>query len=160
MKRIIAYSSIAHMSLAVLGVFANNIQGLQGAMYLMLAHGFVSSALFLLIGVLYDRYHSRFIRHYGGLAQVMPMYAIFFLLFTLANIGFPLTYNFLSEFLVFAAVFREGFWVGILTTTGMLLSVLYAIWLANRLLFGDLNITYISGFFDVDHEEAGMLWML
>jgi len=109
MKRIIAYSSIAHMSLAVLGVFANNIQGLQGAMYLMLAHGFVSSALFLLIGVLYDRYHSRFIRHYGGLAQVMPMYAIFFLLFTLANIGFPLTYNFLSEFLVFAAVFREGF---------------------------------------------------
>jgi NADH-quinone oxidoreductase subunit M len=108
-KRIIAYSSIAHISMAVIGVFANNLQGLQGAMYLILAHGFVSSALFLLVGVLYDRHHSRFVKNYGGLAQVMPIYACFFLLFTMANIGFPLTFNFLSEYLIFISVFREGF---------------------------------------------------
>jgi NADH-quinone oxidoreductase subunit M len=98
-KRIIAYSSIAHMNMAVLGMFAFNYQGVHGSIALMLAHGFVSGALFMGIGVIYDRYHSRIVNHYGGLVQVMPLFAVFFLFFSVANMGFPGTYNYVGEML-------------------------------------------------------------
>jgi NADH-quinone oxidoreductase subunit M len=98
-KRIIAYSSIAHMNMVVLGMFSYTYQGISGAMSLMLAHGFVSGALFMAIGVIYDRHHTRIVNHYGGLAQVMPLFATFFLFFSVANMGFPGTYNFVGELL-------------------------------------------------------------
>jgi NADH:ubiquinone oxidoreductase subunit 4 (subunit M) len=98
-KRVIAYSSIAHMNLAVLGMFSFTYVGIHGSIVLMLAHGFVSGALFLLIGVLYDRYHTRIINQYGGLTQIMPLFAAFFLFFTFANMGIPLSYNFVGELL-------------------------------------------------------------
>lgn len=103
-KRIIAYSSIAHMNLAVLGMFSYTYQGVHGSILLMLAHGFVSGALFMLVGVIYDRYHSRIISHYGGLTSVMPLFAVFFLFFTIANMGFPGTYNFIGELLSMAGI--------------------------------------------------------
>jgi len=98
-KRIIAYSSIAHMNLAVLGMFSYTYIGIHGSVVLMLAHGFVSGALFILIGVVYSRFHSRLVHHYGGLTQVMPLFAVFFLFFSIANMGFPGTYNFVGELL-------------------------------------------------------------
>jgi NADH-quinone oxidoreductase subunit M len=100
LKKIIAYSSVAHMNFALLGFFVNNSQGLEGSLYIMLGHGVVSSALFLCIGMLYDRYHTRNILYYGGLVQVMPIFSIFFLIFTLTNVGLPGTVNFVGEFLI------------------------------------------------------------
>tara|TARA_R110001592_G_scaffold326921_1_gene607930 strand:- start:4892 stop:5290 length:399 start_codon:yes stop_codon:yes gene_type:complete len=100
LKKIIAYSSVAHMNFALLGFFLNNSQGFEGSLYLMLGHGLVSSALFLTIGILYDRYHTRNILYYGGLVQMMPIFSIFFFFFTLGNIGFPSTVNFVGEFLI------------------------------------------------------------
>jgi NADH-quinone oxidoreductase subunit M len=104
LKKTIAYSSVAHMNYAMLGLFTNNAQGIEGCLYFMLGHGVVSSALFLCIGMLYDRYHTRNILYYGGLVQVMPIYTIFFLIFTLANMGLPGTVNFVGEFLVMVGV--------------------------------------------------------
>jgi len=98
-KRIIAYSSVIHMNLIMLGIFSYTYQGLQGSIILMLAHGFVSGALFMIIGVLYDRYHTRIVNHYGGLTQVMPLFAVFFLFFSICNMGFPGSYNFVGEML-------------------------------------------------------------
>jgi NADH:ubiquinone oxidoreductase subunit 4 (subunit M) len=100
LKKIIAYSSVAHMNFALLGLFTNNVQGIEGCLFFMLGHGVVSSGLFLCIGILYDRYHTRNILYYGGLVQVMPIFSLFFLIFTLANIGFPGMVNFVGEFLV------------------------------------------------------------
>lgn len=105
-KRIIAYSSIAHMNLIVLGIFTCTFQGLDGAIYLMIGHGIVSSGLFLCVGVLYDRYHTRLLRYYGGVGQIMPLFSIFFFLFTLANMSFPGTSNFIGEFLIFVGLFK------------------------------------------------------
>jgi NADH-quinone oxidoreductase subunit M len=104
LKKTIAYSSVAHMNYALLGLFTNNTQGIEGCLYFMLGHGVVSSALFLCIGMLYDRYHTRNILYYGGLVQVMPIYTIFFFIFILANIGLPGTVNFIGEFLVMVGV--------------------------------------------------------
>jgi NADH-quinone oxidoreductase subunit M len=104
LKKVIAYSSVAHMNFALLGLFANNMQGIEGSMFFMLGHGVVSSALFLIIGMLYDRYHTRNILYYGGLVQVMPIFSLFFLIFILANIGLPGTVNFIGEFLVLVGV--------------------------------------------------------
>jgi NADH:ubiquinone oxidoreductase subunit 4 (subunit M) len=104
LKRVIAYSSIAHMNMAVLGMFSFTYPGVHGSVVLMLAHGFVSGALFMLIGVLYDRYHTRIINHYGGLTTVMPLFATFFLFFTFANMGIPLSYNFVGELLIMVGI--------------------------------------------------------
>jgi NADH:ubiquinone oxidoreductase subunit 4 (subunit M) len=126
-KRIIAYSSIAHMNLAVLGMFSFTYIGLQGSVVLMLAHGFVSGALFMLIGVLYDRYHSRIVNHYGGLTQVMPLFAIFFLFFTIGNMGFPGTYNFVGEALSMIGIGLQSFELAVGAGLGLLASALYSI---------------------------------
>ena len=143
-KRIIAYSSIAHMNLIVLGLFSCTFYGIDGAIYLMIGHGIVSSGLFFCVGVLYDRYHTRLIRHYGGIGQLMPIFGIFFFLFTLANMSFPGTSNFIGEFLIFTGLFKSNPWVTLLAATGIVWSAIYSIWLFNRVVFGSLNIGEIN----------------
>lgn len=153
LKKIIAYSSVAHMNFALLGLFTDNSLGLEGSLYLMLAHGIVSSALFLSIGVLYDRYHTRNILYYGGLTAVMPLFSIFFLLFTLANIGMPGTVNFVGEFLVLLGVFQHNTLVAILAATSMVLGAVYSIWLYNRLVFGQIRVKVLLLFSDLTRRE-------
>lgn len=127
LKRIIAYSSVAHMNLIVLGLFSFTHQGLDGAIYLMICHGIVSSGLFFCIGILYDRYHTRSLKQYSGLVQVMPLYAIFFFIFTLANMGFPGTANFPGELLILTGVFEHNVFNNILAATSVVLSAIYSI---------------------------------
>ena len=152
-KRIIAYSSIAHMNMVVLGMFSFTYQGIAGSINLMLAHGFVSGALFMAIGVIYDRYHTRIVNHYGGLVQVMPLFATFFLFFSVANMGFPGTYNFVGELLSMIGIGMQSWDLAVLAGLGLLASALYSIWLANRLLFGNVKVTYIHAFSDVIGRE-------
>jgi NADH-quinone oxidoreductase subunit M len=127
MKRIIAYSSIAHMNLIVLGLFALNQHGIDGAIYLMIGHGIVSSGLFFCVGILYDRYHTRLLKYYGGLAIVMPLFVIFFVLFTLANMSFPGTSNFIGEFVILLGIFSRNSFIAFCAGTGIVLSALYSI---------------------------------
>jgi NADH-ubiquinone oxidoreductase chain 4 len=127
LKRVIAYSSVAHMNLVMLGLFSYNQQGIEGATYLMVGHGVVSTALFFCVGVLYDRYHSRLLRYYGGLATVMPLFAFFFFSFTLANMSFPGTSNFLGELLVFLGIFSKNSSVLLFSTAGIVLSAVYSV---------------------------------
>jgi proton-translocating NADH-quinone oxidoreductase chain M len=148
LKRIIAYSSIAHMNMVVLGIFANNWQGLEGALYLMIGHGIVSSALFFLVGVIYDRFHTRLLRYYGGLIQVMPIFGIFFFFFTLGNIGFPGTSNFIGEILILVGIFEKNILIAVFAGFGVILSAVYSMWLYNRLFFGTLKLNY--GFYFID----------
>lgn len=127
LKRIIAYSSVAHMNVIVLGLFSFTHQGIDGAIYLMIGHGIVSSALFFCVGVLYDRYHTRSLKQYSGLVQVMPLFCIFFFIFTLANMSFPGTSNFVGELLIFAGLFEKNSFILILSATGIILSAVYSI---------------------------------
>lgn len=127
LKRIIAYSSVSHMNLAMLGLFSNSSQGVDGAIYLMVAHGVVSTALFFCIGVLYDRHHSRLLRYYGGVALVMPIFAAMFLSFNLANMGFPGTANFPGEIAVFQGVFNRNIFVAVLASTAIVLGAIYSV---------------------------------
>lgn len=127
LKRIIAYSSVAHMNLVMLGLFSNSQQGIEGAIYLMVGHGVVSAALFFCVGVLYDRYHSRLIRYYGGLSTVMPLLSTAFFLFSLANMSFPGTSNFLGELLLFLGVFAKSTIVVVFATTGVVFSAIYSV---------------------------------
>lgn len=126
MKRIIAYSSIAHMNLAVLGLFSGSVDAINGGIFITVSHGFVSAGMFALIGVYYDRYHSRLVTHYAGLARTMPLYAIIFIIFTLANIGFPLSFNFLGELSVTIALMRNFIFAGMIGLLSILLGVVYA----------------------------------
>jgi NADH:ubiquinone oxidoreductase subunit 4 (subunit M) len=142
MKRIIAYSSVAHMNLVVLGIFSGNIQGISGSIFLMIAHGIVSSALFFAIGVLYDKYSTRIVYYYGGLVQTMPMFSTFLLIFCLGNVGLPGTCNFIGELLVFIGLAEKNFFVLIISVTGVILSVLYTMYFCNRVIFGNLNVNY------------------
>jgi len=127
LKRIIAYSSVAHINLVMLGLFSTNQQGIEGAVYLIIGHGVVSAALFFCVGVVYDRYHSRLLRYYGGLVVVMPLFASILLVFTLANISFPGTSNFLGELLLFLGVFEKSPFVLIFSTAGIVFSAVYSI---------------------------------
>jgi proton-translocating NADH-quinone oxidoreductase chain M len=138
LKKIIAYSSVAHMGFVTIGLFTANIQGITGSIFIMLSHGLISSALFLCVGVLYDRYHTRILKYYNGIAQTMPIFAIIFLFFTLANLGFPGTSAFVGEILTLFGAFQSNVWVTILAATGMVLGAAYSIWLCNRILFGRL----------------------
>jgi proton-translocating NADH-quinone oxidoreductase chain M len=160
MKRVIAYSSVAHMNLVMLGLFSNNVQGVEGAVYLMIGHGVVSTALFFCVGVLYDRYHSRLFRYYGGLVVRMPLFATFFFVFTLANMGFPGTSNFLGEILIFLGVFANNATVLILSTAGIVGAAVYSIWLYNRICFGTLKVAFVSEFRDIKRYEFAVLTSL
>ena len=152
-KRIIAYTSIAHMNLVILGIFSFNIIGLEGAILQSLSHGFVASALFLVIGVVYDRYHTRIVQYYGGLASVMPIYITIFLFFTLANISFPGTSSFVGEFLILVGSFKVNTTITFLGAIGVIIGGAYSLWLLNRIAFGNLKIQYTNKFLDLSPRE-------
>jgi len=152
-KRIIAYSSIAHMNLVVLGIFSFNVMGLQGAIFQSLSHGFVAGGMFLLVGILYDRYHSRLLHYYGGIVHVMPIYSFFFLAFTLANIAVPGTSSFVGEFLLLCGLYKTNIFVCILAGLGVILCAIYSLWLYNRIIFGNLKIVFTKHFYDITLRE-------
>ena len=153
MKRIIAYSSVAHMGFVTIGMFTLNVQGIEGSMLLMLSHGVVSSALFLCVGVVYDRHKTRIIKYYSGLTVKMPLFSIVFLFFILANMGFPGTSSFVSEFLVLAGAFKSNVFVTVLAATGVIWGAGYSIWLYNRVAFGNIRTSHIENFHDLDRRE-------
>jgi len=152
-KRIIAYTSIAHMNLVMLGIFSFNNVGIEGAIFQSLSHGFVASALFLIIGVVYDRYRTRLVQYYGGLATTMPVYVFIFLFFTMANIGLPGTSSFIGEFLILAGSFKVNTSVTFLGATGMVIGGAYSLWLFNRISYGNLKVQYTTQFLDVSFRE-------
>ncbi|WP_340109009.1 NADH-quinone oxidoreductase subunit M [Pikeienuella sp. HZG-20] len=156
MKKLIAYSSVAHMGFVTIGIFSANQQGIDGAIFQMISHGFISGALFLCIGVLYDRMHTREIAAYGGLVVRMPLYAAVFLLFTMANIGLPGTSGFIGEFLTLVGVFQISTWTGVFATTGVILSAAYALWLYRRLVFGELIKESLKNIKDIDRREIAI----
>lgn len=152
-KRIIAYTSIAHMNLVVLGIFSFNNLGIEGAVFQSLSHGFVASALFLIIGVVYERYKTRIIKYFGGLVIVMPIYVFIFLFFSISNIGFPGTSSFIGEFLIFIGIFQINILVAFLSATGMIIGGAYSLWLFNRIAYGNLKIKFSKNFIDLSFKE-------
>ncbi|WP_149537362.1 NADH-quinone oxidoreductase subunit M [Siccirubricoccus phaeus] len=167
MKKLIAYSSVAHMGIVTIGIFTINAQGLSGALFTMLAHGVVSGALFLCVGVLYDRVHSRDILRYGGVAKIMPSYAMVFMLFTMASVGLPGTANFVGEFLVIVGAWRINPWVAFGGALGMVLGAAYMLYLYRRVIFGKLTKPDLRALLDLSPREYAVfaplillaLWM-
>jgi NADH-quinone oxidoreductase subunit M len=153
MKKLIAYSSVAHMGYVTMGIFAANQQGVDGAIFQMLSHGFISGALFLCVGVIYDRMHTREIDAYGGLVNRMPAYALVFMFFTMANVGLPGTSGFVGEFLTLMGIFQVNTWVAAVATSGVILSAAYALWLYRRVVFGDLIKEALKSITDMDRRE-------
>ena len=154
MKKLIAYSSIAHMGVVTIGIFTFNAQGIQGALFQMLSHGIVAGALFMCVGVIYDRMHTRDIIRYGGLAKRMPAYAVVFLVFTMASIGLPGTAGFIGEFLVLVGAFRVNFWLALLGSLGMILGAIYALYLYRRVIFGKLEHADLRSILDLSPREV------
>ena len=153
MKKLIAYSSVAHMGFVTMGIFAANQQGIDGAIFQMISHGFISGALFLCVGVIYDRMHTREIDAYGGLVNRMPAYAMIFMFFTMANVGLPGTSGFVGEFLTLIAVFKVNTWVAAVATSGVIFSAAYALWLYRRVVMGDLIKESLKSITDMGTRE-------
>ena len=156
-KKLIAYSSVAHMGLVSLGTFTFSHEGIDGGIFQMLSHGIVSGALFLCVGVIYDRMHTRLISAYGGLVERMPFYAACFMVFTLANVGLPGTSGFVGEFLTLLAAFRYNTWLAIVGTTGVILSAAYALWLYRRIIFGALEKSSLRDIMDLSPREIAFM---
>jgi proton-translocating NADH-quinone oxidoreductase chain M len=152
-KRIIAYASVAHMNVILIGMFAMNAQGLEGAMIQQLAHGFVASALFLCVGVLYDRHHTRLVKYYGGMAHTMPIFVTIFSFFTMANIAMPVTAGFVGEFLILVGAFQANTTIAVIGATGMVLGGGYSLWLFNRIAYGNLKVQALKAFSDMNRRE-------
>ncbi len=167
MKKLIAYSSVAHMGFVTVGIFTLNVQGIEGAIYLMLSHGVVASALFLIVGVVYDRMHSRDISTYGGLVHRMPAYGLGFMLFMLASVGLPGTSGFVGELLILMGAFQTNSWVAAFTALGVILGAVYMLYLYRRVIFGKLTKKDLMGILDLSGREiaifaplvALVLWM-
>jgi len=167
MKKLIAYSSVAHMAFVTFGLFALNRQGIEGALMVMLSHGLVSGALFLCVGVIYDRLHTREIARYGGLADNMPKYALLFMLFTMASVGLPGTSGFVGEFLSLVGTYERSSWAGIVATTGIILGAAYMLYLYWRVVYGTQRNADAAAMPDLDRREmwllapiaAAVLWM-
>jgi NADH-quinone oxidoreductase subunit M len=157
MKKLIAYSSVAHMGFVTIGIFTMTRQGIDGALFQMISHGLVSAALFLCVGVVYDRLHTREISAYGGLADRMPLYAAAFMVFTLANVGLPGTSGFVGEFLSLAGAFKTNMTVAFLATTGVILSAAYALWLYRKVVFGQLVKPELAHMPDLSFREVAAL---
>ena len=157
MKKLIAYSSVAHMGFVTMGLFSFTEQGIQGAIFQMVSHGIVSSALFLCVGVIYDRMHTREIAAYGGLVERMPRYAVAFLIFTMANVGLPGTSGFIGEFLTLLGTFRVNSNVTLFATLGVILSAAYALYLYRRVVFGVLDKDSLKGILDLNGREVALL---
>jgi proton-translocating NADH-quinone oxidoreductase chain M len=156
-KKIIAYSSVAHMGFVTIGLFSINVQGIVGSIIIMLSHGFVSSGLFLCIGIIYERHHTRLIKYYTGLVQMVPLFCIIFLFFSMANLGFPGTGNYVGEFLTLVGVFESSTFVTLFAASGMILSATYSLWLCNRVIFGKLNTEYVSQYKEINKREFSIL---
>ena len=156
MKKLIAYSSVAHMGYVTIGIFTVTQQGVDGAIFQMLSHGFISGALFLCVGVIYDRMHSREIDAYGGLVNRMPAYALVFMFFTMANVGLPGTSGFVGEFLVLVGIFQVNTWVAAVATSGVILSAAYALWLYRRVMFGALVKEALASITDMSRRERAI----
>jgi NADH-quinone oxidoreductase subunit M len=156
MKKLIAYSSVAHMGYVTMGIFAANQQGVDGAIFQMLSHGFISGALFLCVGVIYDRMHTREIDAYGGLVIRMPAYALVFMFFTMANVGLPGTSGFVGEFLTLMGIFQVNTWVAAVATSGVILSAAYALYLYRRVVFGDLIKEALKTITDMTRREKAI----
>jgi NADH-quinone oxidoreductase subunit M len=167
MKKLIAYSSVAHMGVVVIGIFTFNAQGLEGALFQMLSHGIVSAALFLCVGVIYDRIHTRDIARYGGLAGRMPGYALIFMVFTMASVGLPGTSGFVGEFLVLVGAFKVSLYLAYFGSFGMILGAVYMLYLYRRVIFGKLTRDNLRGILDLSPREVAIftplvgltLWM-
>jgi NADH-quinone oxidoreductase subunit M len=157
MKKLIAYSSVAHMGFVTMGIFTMTVQGVQGGIFQMLSHGIVSAALFLCVGVIYDRMHTRRIDAYSGLINRMPWYALTFMVFMLANVGLPGTSGFVGEFLTLVGAFRVNTLVAILATTGVILSAAYMLWLYRRIIFGRIELESLRGILDMSGREKAIL---
>lgn len=157
MKKLIAYSSVAHMGFVTMGIFAATQQGIQGAIFQMLSHGWISGALFLCVGVIYDRMHTREIAAYGGLANRMPIYAAVFMLFTMANVGLPGTSGFVGEFLTIIGTFQVSTWTALLAATGVILSACYALTLYRKISFGELENEALQSITDVNSREIAVI---
>jgi NADH-quinone oxidoreductase subunit M len=159
-KTLIAYSSVAHMGFVTMGIFTVTVQGVQGAIFQMISHGFVSAALFLCVGIVYDRMHTREIAAYGGLVNRMPWYAVAFLVFTMANVGLPGTSGFVGEFLTLLGAFEANTWVAFFATFGVILSAAYALWLYRKVMLGKLEKPSLQGMQDLDLREKFVLYPL
>ena len=160
MKKLIAYSSVAHMGFVTLGIFTVTQQGIEGSIFQMISHGLVSAALFLCVGVVYERMHTRLINRYGGIVSVMPKYAIVFMIFTLAAIGLPGTSGFIGEFLILMAAFSKNFLVATIASLGVIFAAAYMLWLYRRIVFGDLVKEDLKKMLDLNKTEVLILWSL
>nr|QPK67108.1 NADH dehydrogenase subunit 4 [Pelargonium myrrhifolium] len=167
LKKMIAYSSVAHMNLVTIGIFSLNIQGIEGSLLLMLSHGLVSSALFLCVGLLYDRYKTRLLRYYGGLVSTMPSFSVIFLFFSLANMALPGTSSFVGEILILVGVFQRKSLVATISASAMVLGAAYSLWLYNRVVSGNFKPDFLYKFSDLNSREVfiflpflvGVIWM-
>ncbi|MDB3942313.1 NADH-quinone oxidoreductase subunit M [Candidatus Pelagibacter sp.] len=160
MKKLIAYSSVAHMGFVTLGIFTIQQQGIEGSIIQMISHGLVSAALFLCVGVVYDRMHSRLISSYGGIVTIIPKYSILFMLFTLAALGLPGTSGFIGEFLILMGVFKDNFLVAVIASLGVILGAAYMLWLYKRVVFGKLTNTDLTKMVDLNKSEYFILTCL
>ncbi len=156
-KKLIAYSSVAHMGFVTMGIFSGNVYGIHGAIFQMISHGIVSAALFLCVGVVYDRMHTRDVDAYGGLVSPMPRYAFAFMVFTMANVGLPGTSGFVGEFLTMFGAFQANTWVAFFAAFGVILSAAYALWLYRRVIFGAFTKESLKGILDLDAREMVVL---
>jgi len=160
MKKLVAYSSISHMGFVTLGFFMFNSLGLEGALVQMISHGFVSGAMFLCIGVLYDRMHSRQIADYGGVVNTMPKFAAFFMLFAMANSGLPATSGFVGEFMVVLGAVKYNFWIGFIAATTLILGAAYSLWMYKRVVFGKVANKHVAELEDINGREFAFLAIL
>jgi NADH-quinone oxidoreductase subunit M len=160
MKKLIAYSSVAHMGYVTLGIFTFTKQGLEGSIFQMISHGLISAALFLCVGVVYDRLHSRLISTYGGLVSYLPKYSLLFLIFALASLGLPGTSGFLGEFLVLTGTFQKSYLTAMLATFGVVLGAAYMLWLTKRVIFGEVKNNEVKNLKDINATEITMLTLL
>tara|TARA_B100000029_G_scaffold164267_1_gene160344 strand:+ start:747 stop:2237 length:1491 start_codon:yes stop_codon:yes gene_type:complete len=160
MKKLIAYSSVAHMGFVTLGIFTFTQQGIEGSIYQMISHGLISAALFFCVGVLYDRMHTRLIKQYGGIVSIMPKYAIVFMIFTLGAVGLPGTTGFVGEFLILIGVFKKNFLVAVIASLGIILAAAYMLWLYKRVVFGEIQNEDLKKMIDLNYSEIAILWAL
>jgi NADH-quinone oxidoreductase subunit M len=160
MKRLIAYSSVSHMGFVTLGFFIGNSFGIEGALVQMISHGFVSAALFLCIGVMYDRMHSRNISDYGGVVNTMPKFAALMMLFAMANAGLPATSGFVGEFMVIMGAMKQNFWLAFVAATTLVLGAAYTLWMYKRVIFGDVANEHVGELKDLNIRETIVLTAL
>jgi len=160
MKKLVAYSSISHMGFVTLGIFMFNAMGLEGGLLQMISHGFISGAMFLCIGVLYDRMHSRQIADYGGVVNTMPIFAAFFMFFAMANAGLPGTSGFIGEFIVVLSAIQVNFWYAALAATTLIFGAAYTLWMYKRVVFGDVANDHVAKLTDINGREKAFLGIL